>query len=257
MKYANVSANTLFHFTNKKKNLIGILSNEFLPRYCLEEMPFNESNIVEKAIPMVCFCDLPISQIKQHLKFYGRYGLGMRKEWGINKGLNPVFYISKGSQSKKRFQNIIKFLFSDFWPKENFKEHPHISLKEFLSYFKPYEGKIWRNGKYIEKKFYDEREWRYVPKLEDFLNSGHGFRYWLTKDEFLEEKTKKICDEYIGYDLPLKFGPDDIKYIIVSKEKEIDGLIESIEEIKSKYDEKTKKRLFSRIISSEQIIEDF
>lgn len=41
--------------------------------------------------------------------------------------------------------------------------------KEFfhmLNYLKPYEGDFYRNGKKIKNvRFYNEREWRFVPEL--------------------------------------------------------------------------------------------
>ncbi len=37
LPFPAVSANTLFHFTNNLENLLGILTNEFQPRFCLED----------------------------------------------------------------------------------------------------------------------------------------------------------------------------------------------------------------------------
>jgi len=78
-----ISANTLFHFTSSMENLLGILTNEFQPRYCLEDfnvlMAGRTPNLEthEFAIPLVSFCDLPLSQIGFHLSVYGDYGIGM------------------------------------------------------------------------------------------------------------------------------------------------------------------------------------
>ncbi|PIU57160.1 MAG: hypothetical protein COS88_01980 [Chloroflexi bacterium CG07_land_8_20_14_0_80_51_10] len=59
---ATLSADTLFHFTKSQDDLISILTNEFEPRYCIENLGFQTENQENLAIPMVCFCDLPLSQ---------------------------------------------------------------------------------------------------------------------------------------------------------------------------------------------------
>jgi hypothetical protein len=103
MKMA-VSSNTLFHFTDSAENLIRILENDFLPRFCLEELELfrkGDTPLIDMAIPMVCFCDLPLSNIGEQLSAYGNYGIGMSKEWGIRQGINPVLYLTPNSDFHK------------------------------------------------------------------------------------------------------------------------------------------------------------
>jgi len=38
LAFPAISANTLFHFTSSMENLLGILTNEFRPRFCLENL---------------------------------------------------------------------------------------------------------------------------------------------------------------------------------------------------------------------------
>jgi hypothetical protein len=83
----NISSNTLFHFTDKIENVISILKEEFRPHFCLEDLndfvaPDDRIEELEHAIPMVCFCDIPLSQSMNHRKTYGNYGIGLSKEWG-------------------------------------------------------------------------------------------------------------------------------------------------------------------------------
>ena len=47
--------------------------------------------------PMISFCDIPLSLAKTQIKSYGKYGIGMSKEWGITNKLNPVVYIESQS----------------------------------------------------------------------------------------------------------------------------------------------------------------
>ena len=80
---ANVSSNTLFHFTNNIDNLLDILKNDFRPHFCRERFIENGKHVQEISTPMVSFCDLPLSLVKEHLTFYGCYGIGLSKDWGI------------------------------------------------------------------------------------------------------------------------------------------------------------------------------
>ncbi len=61
---------------------------------------------LEKAIPMVCFCDLPLSQIRKHTKTYGEYALGLSKEWAIKKQINPVLYTYPNSDLSEKLKNL-------------------------------------------------------------------------------------------------------------------------------------------------------
>ena len=83
-----LSPSTLFHFTSKS-GLKGILKDNFKLKYCLEKINHREKP-VEIAIPMVSFCDIKISEIKEHIEKYGYYGIGLSKKWAFEKGLNPV-----------------------------------------------------------------------------------------------------------------------------------------------------------------------
>jgi hypothetical protein len=163
-----ISSNTLFHFTNSADSLISIIKNGFYPKFCLEEISvysvLKDEN-KEIASPMTCFCDLPLSQIDKHLDFYGKYGIGMSIEWGKSNGLSPILYVHDNSN----ILNLIKQLGKRVYNVEpldessNLYDNAFVEIIELCSYLKPYKGKMWRTNKYESKKFYDEREWRYIP----------------------------------------------------------------------------------------------
>ncbi len=268
---STISSNTLFHFTPKIENVINILENEFRPHFCLEDLNIITSDLGFRdelvfAIPMVCFCDIPLSQVKVHMETYGKYGIGLSKEWGKQNQISPMLYAYENSAitfgARKMLEKVIEFFLNGNVHFENTPVNIITNIKyiakvvdelEWIeSFIKPYEGKLWRDGKYSSDKirFYNEREWRFVPKLpEEF--SPHR----LTKAEYLDEKKKDSANEKLRENCILKFKPSDIKYIIVKKDDEI---ISIINEIKlSKYDDDQKKLLYSRVISSEQILEDF
>jgi len=57
--------------------------------------------------------------------------------------------------------------------------------------------------------------------------------------------------------LRLRFGPRDVKYILVSTEEEIPSIIRRIEAAKTRHGRDAVRLLVSRVISAEQILEDF
>lgn len=250
-----ISSSVLFHFTNKRENLINILTNEFQPRLCLEKLgelfPGLRKDIWEPAIPMVCFCDLPLSMVKEHLKVYGNYGIGLSKKWGIRNGINPVIYLSPSSYLCEYIFNILStFVDGD----ERYKIIG--TFIDITGFVKPYEGVMSRDGKDCRRCFYDEREWRYVPRLSESKHST-PLALRVRKKEFMDSLLRSKTEMMIGEVGRLSFEPKDIRYIIVEKENEILPMIRDIKAIKSKFDPDTVSILSTRIISSVQISQDF
>lgn len=250
-----LSPDTLFHFTRSLNNLLGILNNTFYPRYCYDEFDLidNDSQpFIEDAIPMVCFCDIPLSLLINHIHRYGHYGLGMTKEWGIKKGLNPVIYFNKNSHLAKKFSVLTNDL---IW------EHTLTAqaFHEIIGYMKQYEGTLFRNGRTVKDnvRFYDEHEWRYVPDRSILIDNSielsiQKHRYMNSKE--LADANRKLEMEPTR----LSFQADDIKYVIISEENQINQMIEKLRDIKgSRYDKDTVDRLVSRIITVKQIKNDF
>ncbi len=249
-----VSANTLFHFTDSVDNILSILTNDFQPRYCLEDFRIFrpvEGESLEMAIPMVCFCDLPLFSIKKHLSFYGRYGIGMSKLWGQTCGISPVFYLTPNSPLSKAMGSIL--LVADRDEGSGIVPESVIQKSDMLtSYIKPYEGSMWRRGRYLQGvRFYDEREWRFVP-----TGSPARFRTALTRTQFQNESLREQENGKIA-DQTLHFGPDDIKYLILKSEDEILPMVRAVERIKSKFNLDIVKLLTTRILTLDQIREDF
>jgi Putative abortive phage resistance protein AbiGi, antitoxin len=48
---------------------------------------------------VVCFCDIPITDLEIHMRKYSRFGLSFLKPFLIEKGANPVLYMAKNSKS--------------------------------------------------------------------------------------------------------------------------------------------------------------
>ena len=247
MKNDKLSANTLFHFTNTQENITSILTNEFYPRYSLEDLKPVLGPGKEIAIPMVCFCDIPLSQINNQTERYGKYAIGLSKKWGIRNKINPIIYTYSGALSATLFSKIARKAQKDKTVLANY-----INL---LFFTKPYKGRLWRDGRYSKRNviFYDEREWRYIPKMD---LKKTAIRDFLWKNEFLNEKTLKENHTKLEKK-KLSFQPKDIKYIIVEKEKEIYDMVSKIRSIKNKFPYEEVEILITRIISMEHIRDDF
>jgi hypothetical protein len=254
-----ISSNTLFHFTSSRDNLINILENEFLPHFCLENfrliLPEHaRPRGLEFAVPMVSFCDLPLSQTAAHLNVYGRYGIGMSKHWGIVHGVSPVLYAHPSAPIRWTIQavgDVLAHLRAAAADDGELATRALDEMFRFLSYIKPYEGRLWHGDEYGAKvRFYDEREWRYVPELKD-----HALAYGLDKADFVNAERRTDANRSISR-LKIPFNPMDIRYVIVASEAEVPEMIADLRRIKDKYDERQVDMLITRLISAERIAED-
>lgn len=243
---------TLFHFTKQKTALFGILVGNFKISYAREAIVGSKERRVFHA-PMVSFCDLRLAELIAHMGSYGEYGIGMSKKWATEKGLNPVAY---WSSQARLIDNILKKLEHDYRDimeefdevKSKKKQEHYDDLIDIVRFIKNYEGRLERrDGEVVDPyRFADEREWRYVPKNE-----------WVFPPFLSENADKHKWNQSINEQL--KFEPDDIRYIIVSNERE---RLEVINHIKygtgkaKKYGDEAVIRLSSRILTAEQIRDD-
>ena len=71
------------------------------------------------AYPWYVFVIFPLSQLKDHVKVYGSYGIGMSKDWGRRMGINPILYIHGKSELVKHISGLVMQLSTI---KQNYKE---------------------------------------------------------------------------------------------------------------------------------------
>lgn len=253
--YNAVSADTLFHFTSGLDIIRGVLRNGFYPSYhqeVLQDILRNKSEYGVSYVPMVCFCDIPLTRIKRHIQFYGSYGIGLTKKWGLKQKISPIIYVDKGSKTVSHIKKLTEKLTDlDSIYKERLKQTETIDeavfdfenvmgeLIHIYKYLKPY-----KRGDII---FYDEREWRYVPYANQFPV--------LWKGKF---KKRFKLDRQLKKEAPLIFEPDEINYIIVKKNKEIPKMVDIINRLPDRqYGKSIKKILSTKIITTEQLDKDF
>lgn len=244
MTNANLSANALFHFTGNLNSLKSIIKNGFYPRILREvSTPSVRYNYKPGAmfVPMVCFCDIPLSQIQAHIGTYGDYGIGINKDWGISQRITPVLYEHHASPTKDSFQQIVA---NSRGLHDELADH----IFSLMSYFKSYQGFV---GKSQELTcFYDEREWRFVPEIpfQDYYIDPTK----ACAPEEVEAINKLLEDKY-----SLKFGYSEVRYIVVRNNNDAHEMVEYIQELANGDLGKDSHMLITKIITREQIEQDF
>lgn len=252
-----ISSNSVIHYTNKLENLKGILESQgFRLKYCLEKISINNETIFESGVPMISFCDIPLSEVKNHIDLYGSYAIGLYKTWAKKSRLNPVLYLEDNSVISNSILSLYDYI-SDINEMKDYNDKDSNILVEYLSvlrFYKNYEGKL-KHGKIDSEnyRFYDEREWRYVPDLEKTSNSDFPFIIW--GDEYASKKqeyNENISNHFLNFDFK------DISYIIVDDESDIPEILSVLNTV---YEDictsKELKVLSTRIITKNQIYNDF
>lgn len=251
------SANVLFKFMQELDYLKEIIINKaIIPRYYEERIEYLKIDRLKKIVfPMVCFCDINFSKLNEHVKYYGMYGIGLNKRWGIKKGIQLINYINPNSYIRKDFTYLFKKSYSSSDENSNLDEYNNYLLSNLL-FMKPIIGKMLRNNKYDNKNFTDEKEWRYVPNIkesdkiqllipQEYVGSQHVYNTY-------SEGIKKLKHLWLTFDY------DDIEYIMVSNKTDRQQLIKFIlndENITCNYMERYE--LISKIIVHNIINKDW
>jgi hypothetical protein len=235
MAKGKLSSETLFNFTDTLERLIDNLNHGIYCNYTYEKLPSSSNGYY---IHMACFCDIPLSMTSEHFDWYGRYGIGIKRSYARDHGVRPVWYLTSENpiirsiiaecKIGKANRQLIPFL------KKYYGKQPHE--------IKQKDGTIVKTDKY--KKFYDEREWRYVPpesKLEPLIGVKHGslINLMLHKDPLR---------------MPLEL--DSIEYIIIASNTDMAAILTELRRIASK-NNYSYETLVTKLITSRQIDKDF
>lgn len=259
---------TLFHFTDKN-GLLGILESNFKITYSLEKIECQAAQLTSGdsrgdlsneipinrifGAPMVSFCDLRLSELRNHMRDYGSYGIGLSKRWAVENGVNPVYYVSAKSGLLKQYIDSMAELFSIMSSSDCEGLNPlYHRLLNFYRYMKNYDAPLYRKGRLIRAshRFANEREWRYVPPID-----GDLLRSFVPKDTMEDPIRKAEINDWYK-DSPLVFHPSDIKYIVVKEDNERAEIVCHIDAAKHKYETVEVTRLKTRIVTMAQIEED-
>lgn len=278
-----INASSLLHFTNSMDALKGILEKGFRFSYCCEKVsstinmnelhpeganffrpsPHINSHI---AIPMICFCDIPLTRAKSHSILYGNFIVGVDKAMAITvfgDNINPVMYQTSQTIGLALHDlSVIKATIDNVDGCYNYKR----SLNQLIGNTKPYNGTV--NGK--DYCFYNEREWRILIPYD---YSEDTKWYWNLSEEDFTVKRGEInkmlhSSEYAyrGFTTDIDNEEDFMQFIthiVVDTEANIPELVEFIlnEEQPLFGYQRVSKRirnfLVSRITSFERIENDY
>lgn len=307
-----VNSSSLFHFTREFEVFKQILSEGLRFSYCYE--PFGDIvakhgwDIVLKkgnkiinckgiAIPMICFCDIPLLRTQKHREKYGNYMIGFNREALIkainatNYLMNPVQYrchpifdeqleelsilkdkyiskiesaeISDDSLEIRKSEKIDELYFSNLIMQSSIRE----KNKETIRRINAIDSIIGFSKPYKEACGYDymeEREWRIIIPDCNRLSPNLGWLKFAAKEQVDNFKLK--LNENYPRELYLPFGDIEIislvNYIVVSKEEERNAIIHFLLNKENKFfgcDLSVDQRmnLLSKITSIERIERDY
>lgn len=252
----------LYHFTRSIEYLSSILKVGFNHRNPNESLPFRGAGrgglqdfmlgfgMIDSRmqVPIVCFCDMDLSDTDEHSDQYGHYALGLTKEWARRNHITPARYIHESSPDviDATFYNASDMLHAIVGtqkpPSIVCAEHYGVdkskvdqamiemlseldsTIIEYAKYIvenvallRAYEGE-WTDrttGNKTNRIFYDEREWRSVGDPDP----DHNLRFHKTDitDILLkrEDERKEIVSHIIANCQHLDFkDEDEVKSLI-------------------------------------------
>jgi hypothetical protein len=176
----------------------------------IENVDLNQAFIAD----VVCFTDIPQSDLALHIMKYSRFGLSFSKKFLLGKGVNPVFYVSQDSVDPSEGGKLLEQVFRkglqthidlDQWFKAGIEnrsgEVSQVWLNRFLLKHIFCFLKFWKhtNDDLDDKNFYMEREWRVYG----------GFRFDLLDVEKVilpKEYARRIREDIPGYQNEIVFA---------------------------------------------------
>jgi len=272
-----LSSNSLFHFTRTIDNLKSILENGFSISYCKEIFHLADHTFTA-GIPMVSFCDIPLKLTDNHTHKYGKFGIGLTKEWGTKNYLNPVSYMQPYSSlssmilpflhnvlKNDKYGNIrVKFELTGSAKKAILRYIDYderirniAATVSLISFMKNYEGYTERNPTVLER-FYDEREWRYVPNQYEKEQNNIYFHEIIDEEEYRDWRgdPKKPKPSLNHRKLNFDFG--DIEYVIVDNKKSKGEILELLKVNTARFGSGDALLEFAtRILTIESLKKDF
>ena len=269
---------SLFHFTKEPGVLLRILETGLIPNYCREDLSYSDRT-VNVGVPMISFCDIPLTRTSLFKARYGDYAIGLSKEWALKNHINPILYVnderillslgflrayksSLDSEVKSRGGGETSISINLFDP-ESLKGitafinrgNAKDAVYSFMGYMKRY---ISKGPDGSDQSNYIENEWRYVV-------TGEGIDWKWSLDEYMAWRGNGDKPEPSDAlkAKKLTFNVGDITHIIVKTESEVHHIVDAILGMKNiggldgLLADDGRKLLLTKIISQEKIEKDF
>jgi hypothetical protein len=167
--------------------------------------------------------------LNDHLEWYGYYGLGLSKEWGMRQKIQPVQYINPSSLLLSEFSLVLRESIKNIEKTSELDKLLLSFITHQLLYTKSYSGDVInpQGNKRTTKCFLDESEWRFIPEKSSLENP----LVISDKDYLNEIFIKRISNKLQGnIDASLKFEYSDLKYIVVNTISDFELLLRKLED---------------------------
>ena len=208
---------------------------------------------------------------QSHTDFYGEYGIGFSKQWAENKNIQPVQYLASCSQYTENMSKFLQYLLDA----EDISDIEFEDALMRFSFIKPLRGIMNRKLEFqrkdgsiekdidvrVEKNFHDEKEWRFIPKIEDIhtvfpeeypiiANKESIFQIHMDSD-YLSYRINELAKKKVS---SLPFECDDIRYLIVPSQIQKHDLMNFIDSLELSKEQKY--LLCSKILTLDEIRKD-
>ena len=214
----------LYHCTNSVSLQMILACKYFKPFFCLEEYSFDTE--LHCAFAVVCFADLIEEELDSHMtQFNSDSYLVMSKDWANRMHLSPVIYYTKDSVIGHCFKVLVNSEIAQS------RDSVIYNITNIMwAYYKQYCGHYYikKNKAFSSEvvQFYNEREWRYIPLVQNYE------AYYLEEHHYLNDDLRKSKEqELVDHDYVLRFEWSDIEEIrcpLSSKKKVIDAIHHSL-----------------------------
>lgn len=278
MSSPSYRTSSLFHFTKDLEVLKCIIRTGIIPNFCKENLCYEDRNIVI-GVPIVSFCDIPLTRTSEFKLRYGEFAIGLSKEWAIRNQINPILYVNdlRILYSMNYFRSYSRSLEAEVRKRGGNDKSINVNLLspdslKGVTYFINWNSSkdaVYSLFGYVKKYSspgpgskeevnYIENEWRYVVTGEniDWKWSEKDYNDWRGRGVKPEPSESLKSSR-------LKFKVDDISYIIVERESQIADMVDYIlgldvlgGNVEPMLDI-DKKILLTKIISQEKIGKDF
>lgn len=118
----------------------------------------------------VCFCDIPVGDLALHIAKYGPFGIAFLKDYLVELGVSPVWYVPVGAsvsgrtgQKAQQIEELVKGLYLTLGVGENERQQLWLSVMgNILPYLKFFDH---TKADADKDNYYMEREWRVVGRV--------------------------------------------------------------------------------------------